>query len=1578
MTLYVNKPASNATVTVNSIPNVIGGPSGMGEENLLLGDTDDGIYKINSPWYVNLNGQLTNEIYVSTNSFMSFGTPSIFGDAPSNKIFLGKTTGFPDVYVKNFYSVVSGSAGNRTLRMRYEGSYEKNPSINSFKIPSVTLGAQSLETIPFSSSTSASTSYTYRIPWNFNIGASTGTIQNAVKVYKRGFFEFGKEIIVNGNPVFQLNQSSLQIYYYALNPYVGTSHAGGVEGTFPNRTFRIRYEGSRASGDNRTGIWELIFYENDPDTFDIQIETGYENTLSSDSYSSGLYTVGLGYVAALTKKDSAFPQEVGTRITQNKPGYYWTLRTSPWERLSNDMYIWSLKEGNNLFFASGGNVSTGKTGQIGTSTNGIVWSITNPPLFANGQITEIGYGNNLYIASSNSSGMGNHTVIATSIDTITWTQRNLPASFYSYLFSQIYEYAYGNGVHVGVGWASNEKVMLIMTSPDGITWTARNSGISGPLYDIVFGNGQFVASGLSTSNYIDTSLLLTSVDGVTWSIRTTPGSSVSGYGTATYGSLSYANNLFFLGSSGSSKNLMVSTDAIIWQFRTVSNGNVAYDNVNNYYVATHGSFISFSTDTIVWQQQNTIFESSYISNINNVFVSNSRFSSTIGASKVDSFATGQYITPSQVSDTFEWESTLYENNTNRIDVQLGSNPSLKYPYTITEWTLRTSSGSLVKQLAYGFGGYLASSGGTLLHSTDAISWRARTAPIVSGYLYTDIVAGNNLYLASAVGSGDNAAQLMSSTDTIHWSVRTMWKETPQFYTVFEVLSVYLSYDKFNDRYLIVKNYQEVQAPNSTLVTSTIAVSTNGIQWSLRTNRFSFDDYTASGIVTGIDANFGQGGTVLYVNYRGFVLQASTNTIVWTVRTMPHFLNGLNYVDLNKQWYYTRNLSFFSSEPTLYRNNFDTVISPTWQAVPLPTDGLVQSQVIRPDASTIISGTTPNNENLYIMGTNIGRAIFYSTDAISWSVRTCSTSTLINNVPVVSDMTYNPNTYRFAAIGSPITNVYGILTANIEFDPIPLIPFGYDYGVNSVSSSLYKFPIIANAGYSILSTYSTPTWATVQNLYAKITPSALASAWQRVKNLYVRDSGFWKLVHPNTTGPVYFFCKRSTYENDTYGNKGGTGIAAFQNDTFIVPDGVTSITVELWGGGGSAGAGCNNSYPGDGGGGGYVKASLSVTPGETLTVRVGGGGWQYAANQLQHPDTPAGGPATINVVSRRSDVNLADQSSLGAIAGSGGGYSAIFRGLTPLLVAGGGGGGGSGTYDGLIARGGDGGPGGGLTGGSGVGGSAKVSTGAQLSGGGGGGTQLSGGIGGVSGISPRQGCTLAPSGENGASLQGGRGVNSPPTQGNNLITYGTASNPGTNGGAAGGGSSRTGATVCNDGNGAFSGSPIDSTAYSNSSLVLFWGTGSPVAWYDTIPLLPNTVYTSFMCGGGGGGGYYGGGGGGAGYGAYLIDLASAAPRPMLDSHSCGGGGGGGGSNYVGGAASVISNSRGSGRVPGNTTSPYYITNYLYPPSGNVPGVPFNAFAQGGAGHGGVRGALGSPNNTIRYGTRGENGLVVIYW
>lgn len=158
--------------------------------------------------------------------------------------------------------------------------------------------------------------------------------------------------------------------------------------------------------------------------------------------------------------------------------------------------------------------------------------------------------------------------------------------------------------------------------------------------------------------------------------------------------------------------------------------------------------------------------------------------------------------------------------------------------------------------------------------------------------------------------------------------------------------------------------------------------------------------------------------------------------------------------------------------------------------------------------------------------------------------------------------------------------------------------------------------------------------------------------------------------------------------------GSTGLLAQMqtfttNGTFTVPAGVTSITVECWGGGGGGGANTSGAK-GGGGGGAYTRSAITVTPGQMFAVVIGSGG----------APTVNGGNSIFG-----TNLVLAAGGSTGSetSGGSGGTIGSsigtfIFNGGTGANASGntGGGGGGSATASA------DGGNGSGATGGSGQG------------------------------------------------------------------------------------------------------------------------------------------------------------------------------------------------------------------------------------------------------------------------------------
>eukprot|EP00050_Salpingoeca_kvevrii_P004505 m.254803 g.254803 ORF g.254803 m.254803 type:complete len:791 (-) comp11007_c2_seq3:3620-5992(-) len=186
--------------------------------------------------------------------------------------------------------------------------------------------------------------------------------------------------------------------------------------------------------------------------------------------------------------------------------------------------------------------------------------------------------------------------------------------------------------------------------------------------------------------------------------------------------------------------------------------------------------------------------------------------------------------------------------------------------------------------------------------------------------------------------------------------------------------------------------------------------------------------------------------------------------------------------------------------------------------------------------------------------------------------------------------------------------------------------------------------------------------------------------------------------------------------------------------YVVPSGTTSLRVVAWGAGGGGGFE-RNSGTTYAGAGGFVEAVLPVTPGEVLTIRVGGGG-------LKRNGT-VGGAGGWNGGGNGGSV------ASGYGGGGGGGATALYRGDELLLVAAGGGGMGSATN--VDMRGGN---GGGIDGASGQSYSSYAI-------GGEGATSLRPGQGfiGTSGT-----VTLHVKADDGVGMRGGDGAGNPATSG----------------------------------------------------------------------------------------------------------------------------------------------------------------------------------------------------------------------
>lgn len=125
----------------------------------------------------------------------------------------------------------------------------------------------------------------------------------------------------------------------------------------------------------------------------------------------------------------------------------------------------------------------------------------------------------------------------------------------------------------GVLWHNNQFVAvgaagLIMTSPDGFTWTTQTSVTDSTLDDIAQGNGLYVAVGSGSGN---DGAVLTSPDAVTWTPRTPSG------GTCALSGVEWNGSIFVAVGAGGSPCIISSPDGITWHRQQVPSAQNLFD-----------------------------------------------------------------------------------------------------------------------------------------------------------------------------------------------------------------------------------------------------------------------------------------------------------------------------------------------------------------------------------------------------------------------------------------------------------------------------------------------------------------------------------------------------------------------------------------------------------------------------------------------------------------------------------------------------------------------------------------------------------------------------------------------------------------------------------------------------------------------------------------------------------------------------------------------------------------------------------------------------------------------------------------
>lgn len=223
--------------------------------------------------------------------------------------------------------------------------------------------------------------------------------------------------------------------------------------------------------------------------------------------------------------------------------------------------------------------TSGSLGSLGT------WVARKLPLARSATLSGIAFGASGFVAvgvDTNSQTMVTSPVLVTSPDGISWTVRTAPPSWTYAAKGSPAAICFGNGQYVvatSTGFDGTNTVSGgVWTSPDGISWTQRtlpSALASNPVTwtAITYGGNLYVAVGGGT---ISAAAIMTSPDGITWTVRSAPLMS-STYPSPT--SIAWGNNLFVVGLNTAAQNMqiiMTSPDGINWTLRDVPVGDPNY------------------------------------------------------------------------------------------------------------------------------------------------------------------------------------------------------------------------------------------------------------------------------------------------------------------------------------------------------------------------------------------------------------------------------------------------------------------------------------------------------------------------------------------------------------------------------------------------------------------------------------------------------------------------------------------------------------------------------------------------------------------------------------------------------------------------------------------------------------------------------------------------------------------------------------------------------------------------------------------------------------------------------------------
>ncbi len=540
-----------------------------------------------------------------------------------------------------------------------------------------------------------------------------------------------------------------------------------------------------------------------------------------------------------------------------------------WTTSSASYPLRSVTYGEGLF------VAVATSSQILTSPDGVTWTLRTSPA-ATSYWSGITYANGRFVAvgcAVSSTSLCNTTAggnrVMTSDNGIDWTARNATEA------NSWFGIAYGNGTFVAVSTNGTNRVM---TSPDGVTWTPRSASEASTWTDVAYGNGTFVAIADSGTNRV-----MTSSDGATWTSRT------AAY-QARWSSVTYGEGIFVAVSRDG--EVMTSPDGVTWTPRTGATKNqwraVNYGSGLFVAVADDGANrVMTSPDGITWTSQEAADTGAVWRDVaygDNRFVA----VAVTGSSKVMvstdgvSVGGGEVVfndTASTTGITIGATATLTAPSALTVDGDFENNGT----FTHNNGTVHFTAEGEVRGVATGTSAF----NDIVLSQEGAnTTWTARTG--ADANLWNDIAYGNGTFVAIA-RNGTN--KVMTSPDGVTWTMSSAASTTWQSVTYGEGLFVAVA----SGRAMTSPDgvtWTSVDVPNSVWLSVTygngrfVAVAQSG------TNQVMYSDdglywtkATAAEATTWWGVTYGEGLFVAIASAGTNRIMTSPDGITWTGRSV---------------------------------------------------------------------------------------------------------------------------------------------------------------------------------------------------------------------------------------------------------------------------------------------------------------------------------------------------------------------------------------------------------------------------------------------------------------------------------------------------------------------------------------------------------------------------------------------------------------------------------------------------------------------------------------------------------------------